>query len=164
MSYSRDSQIAILQCARATWPDLVKFYEDFTAERMNWRQLMQSFEESDGASGLAHQYGVAVWFPLTPSEDFGFACEAYTSRCDLFYITRTVDLAGIERFVKDMRAELEEAATDMTAALKELTGDVQIMECTIDTSPANVANSYFLEKKIPLAGAMVSATYLTGLP
>lgn len=162
MSYSRDSQVAILQVARATWPDLVRFYEDFTAERMNWRQLMQSFEESDGATGLAHQYGVAVWFPLTPSEDFGFASEAYTGRCDLFYITRTVTIAGIERQVKEIRGELETAASDMTAALRELSGDVQVMDCTIDTSPASVANGYFLEKKIPLAAAMVSATYCTG--
>lgn len=162
MSAMRDAQKAILTVARATWPDLLKFYEDLTAERLNWRTLMEQFEQSGGVSGVPRNYGVAVWFPATESDEWGID-GMMESRCDLFYIVSILEVGGDYRSVAAVREELATAGESMHDALKGLNEEMGILNVDIDASPANVANAFFLDRRIDLACTMVSVKFLFGV-
>lgn len=157
----RDAQLQILDVARDTWTGMTRFFEDMTAERLNWRQLLEQFEKTAGTEGFTAPYGVAVWWQMEDTDEWGFGGVTLRSKCHLWYITSTKGAGGVTKGVAAVRQEIQDAGETLAGALKAISGpDTTVLSTHLDAGPGNVANAYFLDKGIPLAAVAVEAEYL----
>lgn len=161
MSIFEDARQVFYDAADEVWPEVEFVFDVATAERFNWRDLIEKAEKGL-PNGLVAPYGVAQW-PQVSGEDWGLANDVYGMMVSLWYVTSIKESDGTLKPAKDVYTELEgrfDVLKDWLYAY-DGSGLSTVLSASYDLSDGNAANRFYLTSNYPFYAiqCMFQVTY-----
>jgi len=164
MSIFSDARQVFYDAASDVWTEVQQIFDVATADRFNWRDLVQKMEEG-APGGLQVPYVVAQWSPAVSSGAFGLHNDSYEQSVGLWYVTSTHMADGRPKGAKDTYSELESRYLAMRTYLYAYAGGkATILEASLDISDTNAANAYYLGSNLPFYAALITVRFSIGEP
>jgi hypothetical protein len=132
-----------------------------TAERVNWRKLMDQVEKDATAEGIEPPYGVLAFSPARRT-DLALNSISRTFDVRAIYVASMRD-GSAQKTAAEAREEIEDALIALETAIYGLsTGELQAWDATIDLDHSNPPNAYYAKFNLPLYAGILHVPVMVG--
>jgi hypothetical protein len=132
-----------------------------TAERVNWRKLMEQVEQDATASGITPPYGVLIFGPAKRAD---LALNALSRDMEIraLFVASLRDGASTKA-AGEVREEIEDKLIALeTAILADSSGTLQCWDTEIDLDALSPANQYYMDFNLPLYAGYLTSRIMVG--
>lgn len=160
LSAARD-RVAALAVTAFSITGNTRLFDVATAEKLDWRQLMQRVEQNAAAEGIAPPYGVLAYSPAR-QVDSSLRSVTYEQQIHILYVG-SLRNGSTTKTSMALRTEIEDALLSLqNAILTDTAGSIQSWDCEIDCDEGNAPNSYYMATGTALYAGILRMTLMLG--
>lgn len=132
-----------------------------TAEKIDWRQLMERVEQDASANGLAPPYTVLAYGPAVEA-DASLKSTSYEMQVHVLYVVSLAN-GATTKTASEVRTEIEDKLLGLQSSVyTDSSGSIQCWDSEIDCDSGNGPNSYYLTTGTPLYAGVLRLNLLIG--
>ena len=149
----------------AAIPELTTVFDEATAQRVTWREMVEAAEQSDTERlQMSPPWLVVEWGELVPSEDYSITCDVYEWPASFVIAFSVAGASNQAKSAEAMLIEAEKAIDAVRAAMRAHNGPYcQFPTVHIGNHDAkNAANDLFLTYGLPFHGVVFDSVILCG--
>jgi hypothetical protein len=138
-----------------------RLFDVATAEKLDWRQLMQRVEQDATAAGIAPPYAVLAYAPAR-QVDSSLRSVTYEQMIHVLYVG-SLRNGSTTKTSMALRTEIEDALISLqNSILTDTNGAIQSWDSEIDCDEGNAPNSYYMTTGTMLYAGILRMNLMVG--